>query len=445
MNYEEVSDQIIKRICQCGWKAYLCGGAVRDAFRDQDPHDFDIVTDCTPTELATIFSDRKVKTVGANFLVTLIDDVEVSTYRSDKNNGPGRFNCITTACQTLEEDLSRRDFTFNALAVCPYTGEVIDIFNGRKDLENKVVRFVGDPKQRIYEDYLRIIRAARFACLIEGRIDPKSFEAMIDLKHYVKEISKERIRLELLKVMKYRKPSIFFNILKQTGVLNYISPELIRLYGHTGGPYHGETLDVHSMLCGDSLSSKDPILRLIGYFHDIAKPAAYRTQTQSFIGHDNIGAYLISNIFKRLKFSNEEAERAYGLVKFHMKPLGSFNTTRSTNRFTTKLQKHNINWKDWLKLKIADNNANLLNSEYSKDKIKDICIKIIKSHKVTNNGTITVKDLAINGNDVMQLLNIKPGKEVGVILNELLNIVIDDPEKNNKEELFKIIKEKGLD
>ena len=143
--YQDKSDEIIQRICECGWSAYLCGGAVRDHFLEVEAHDYDLVTDATPDILKQIFPDRKVNLVGANFLVTLIDDIEVSTYRSDKNFENGRHNCITSVCSTLQEDLERRDFTFNAMAVCPYLGEVIDPFHGKKDLENKLVKFVGNP------------------------------------------------------------------------------------------------------------------------------------------------------------------------------------------------------------------------------------------------------------------------------------------------------------
>jgi tRNA nucleotidyltransferase/poly(A) polymerase len=439
MTFEEVSDQIISRICECGWKAYLCGGAVRDNFLDTDPKDYDIVTDATPDILEKIFPDRKVKTVGANFLVTLIDNIEVSTYRSDKNYSPGRQNCITSVCETLDEDLARRDFTFNAMAVCPYAGEIIDPFNGRIDLDHRVVRFVGDPNERIKEDYLRMIRAARFACLIEGRLDKDAFSAISDHKYLVKKISPERIRIELLKVMTYRKPSIFFDALYNTGLLKILFPELEDMYGHTGGQYHAETLDEHFKLTGDALSPKDPILRLIGYFHDIGKPLAWASGNNDFVNHEVIGSIMIKNIFIKYKFTNKEIERAENLVKIHMRSLDSLSTGKAIRRLLKVFEEHDVNWKDWLKLKIADKRANLAKEQYQREHIKKICLKIHNAKKSPVRA-FSVKDLKISGYDVMETLNIKPGNLVGAILKILFDRVLDEPELNDRDRLIDILR-----
>ncbi|HUU88357.1 MAG TPA: CCA tRNA nucleotidyltransferase [Candidatus Glassbacteria bacterium] len=437
-NYEEISDQIIRRICECGWNAYLVGGAVRDEFLGIDASDYDVVTNALPEELEIIFPDRSVKTFGASFLVTSIDNVDVSTYRSDRNFGPGRNNCITEACLTLDEDLSRRDFTFNSLAVCPYTGEVIDPFDGKKDLKNKIVKFVGDPEKRIYEDYLRMMRAARFVCLIEGKLDSQAFKAIYNNRGLIKEISPERIRIELLKVMKYKKPSIFFNVLFDVGILKIILPELYKMYGHTGGKYHSETVDRHSLITGDSLSHKDPILRLAGYLHDIGKPDSF--DGESFINHEKIGADSVESVLKRFRFTIKEIERIKNLTLLHMRSIDSLTTNKAIRKFMKILSEHNISFKDWLKLKIADKKANLAKENYTKQEIKSLVLKVYKSKKLTPNGAFGVGDLKINGNDVMQILDIDPGKEVGIILKYLVDIIIDEPEKNEREILIKLIK-----
>ena len=439
-NYEEISDQIIKRICECGWNAYLVGGAVRDEFLGIKANDYDLVTNALPEELEKIFPDRRVKMFGASFLVTSIDDIEVSTYRSDKNNGANRHNCQTTACCTLDEDLARRDFTFNSLAVCPYTGEVIDPFNGKDDLEKRIVRFVGDPNQRIYEDYVRMIRAARFACLIEGKLDSETFHAIFNNRHHVKEISPERVRLELLKAMKYRRPSIFFDILYETRILEIILPEMHNTYEHDGGRFHSETIDMHLKIAGDNLSNKDQLLRFVGYLHDIGKPVAYNLiKDGAFIDHDKIGADMIKAIFKRYKFSAKETERAKNLVLFHMRSFDSFTTDKAIRRFIKKLDSYDVSFKDWLKLKIADNKANLSRENYSKQQIKDFVLKVHNSRKLTTSGGFKVKDLVIDGHDVMEVLGIEPGKEVGEVLNKLLDLVLDDPSLNERETLIKLI------
>ena len=431
LTFEDSSDLIIQRICENGYKAYLCGGAVRDHFLNKESSDYDIVTSATPNELKQIFPDRKVNLVGANFLVTLIDNIEVATYRSDKNFLNGRQNCISTVCKTLEEDLERRDFTINSMAICPYVGDVIDPFNGLQDLKNRIIRFVGDPEKRIKEDYLRMIRAARFTCLIEGTIEENSFQAIQINKNLVKEIAPERIRLELLKVMKYKKPSIFFNILHSTGILKIILPELDYTYGHTGGKYHGETVDQHSMLTGDYLSPKRPILRLTGYLHDIGKPDTY--DGENFIDHENVGADYVENILKRYKFTNCEIEKASCLTLYHMRSFSNDVGNKAIRRLVKTFTDNNINWKEWLLLKIADKRSNLSKVRYDKEKIKDIILKIHNSKKLTISGGFKITDLKVDGNDVMKILNIKPGKEVGLILKKLLDMVIDEPELNNKD------------
>jgi tRNA nucleotidyltransferase (CCA-adding enzyme) len=436
----DTSEQIIKRIYDCGWSAYLCGGAVRDIFLGIEPHDFDIVTDATPSELASIFPDRKVDLVGASFLVTLIDQVEVATYRTDTNYGPNRSNCITKACKTLEEDLLRRDFTFNAMAVCPHTGEIIDYFHGREDLEKKVVRFVGKPFDRIYEDYLRMIRAARFACLIEGDLETETFRAIKDYRNSVKAIAPERIRTEILKVMCYRKPSIFFDILHETGILEIILPDFDKLYGHTGGQYHAETLDKHSKETGDSMSPKDPILRLAGYLHDIGKPLAYRNNNgQNFIDHEHIGKDLTKDILEHFKFTNHENKRITGLVRYHMRTMPHEMKDKYVRRMLKDFSDNDISWKDWLKLKIADHNANKKTEQYPKEFIKNSILKIHTTTHFTESGGFKITDLNINGNDIMKLLDIKPGPKVGEVLNKLLHMVVDDPAINTRETLINIV------
>ena len=439
-NQEIISEQIIERICKCGWKAYLTGGAVRDLFRGENPADFDIVTNCEPEDLQLIFPDKKVKMVGASFLVTLIEDIEVATYRSDRNVGPGRHNCQTSVCETIDEDLARRDFTFNALAVCPYSGEVIDPFKGLEDLKKQIVKFVGEPDARIYEDEQRMIRAARFTSLIEGQLEESSAAAIRKNAGLIQNVAPERIRLDILKAMKYRKPSIFFRVLHDTGILPLILPEMDELFGHTGGEYHGETLEEHSFLTGDALPPCNPILRLVGYLHDIGKVPSFAFHKDgSFIDHEHLGAEMIEGIFKRFKFTNEEIEIAKGLVTLHMRSMDALASGKAVRRLLSKFAEMKVTWRDWLLLKIADKNANLKQSKPVD--IKKLCLKIHEAKKSMNGGdSLKVVDLALDGHDVMQEFDLKPGPVVGKILKALLEIVLDDPEVNSKENLLEIAK-----
>jgi putative nucleotidyltransferase with HDIG domain len=442
MSKEHIIEQIINRIVNCGFEVHLCGGAVRDKILGHEPEDYDITTNSTPKELELMFHDRTVKKYGVSFLVTNIDGIDVATYRTEYNVGPGRFNAKTKPCKTLEEDLSRRDFTFNALAVNPKTGEVIDLFNGIQDLKNKVVRFIGEPEDRIFDDELRMIRAARFASLIEGTLEEQTFKAICKNKKLVLQIAPERIRMELLKVMKYPKPHIFFDVLWQTGILKLILPEFDALYGHTGGPHHGETLDQHAFMTGDSLSPKDPVFRLIGYLHDIGKPVAFNPETESFYGHAEDGAEMIEAVFERLKFPKSDTKRAWGIVRSHMRTIGKRSTDKAVRRTLKVFSDRGVTFKDWLRLKIADKNANLIRDNYTKDQIRTIVMKVRNAQIEKKKIGFDVTDLDINGHNVMEVLEVGPGKIIGDILNSLTNIVIDNPEKNEKELLIKVVKER---
>lgn len=438
MNIPEI---IIKRLCENGFDAYICGGSVRDMFLDRDHSDIDIVTNALPVQLSKIFTDMKVDMVGASFLVTLIEDIEVATYRTDRNHIPGRQNCIAESCTSLHDDLLRRDFTFNAMVLCPFSGDVIDRFNGRADLRNKVVNFVGDPISRIHEDPLRMLRAARFACLIEGDLHVDTFTAIASERKIIKNVSFERIRSELIKVMGYRKPSIFFDVLHSVGILDILFPDIEKLYSHPGGKYHSETLDKHCMLVGDHLSPKKPLLRLAGYLHDIGKVEAFRINNgESFIGHAKIGAELAQKILERYKFSTMEVQTISNLVRFHMKSL-NYALPKTVRRLIQKFVDNNVDWRNFVRLRLADRAGNLSKVPYTPKEINNLVMKVHEARKLNPSGGFKITDLTVNGRDVMEILHIGPGKAVGEVLRVLLDLVVDDPDKNNRETLLNLIRE----
>lgn len=434
------AEDIVQKLCECGFEAYIVGGAVRDMLLNKDPEDEDIVTNASPEEISTLFVDEKIDLVGANFLVTLVNGIEVSTYRKDKNIGPDRRNCEVTKCETLLEDLHKRDFTINAIATCPYTGEIIDPFNGQKDLENKVIKFVGDPNKRIYEDYIRMLRAARFCALIEGTIEENSLNALRFHNYKIQYVAPERVRLEIMKVMGYRKPSIFFDILYKSGILFYLIPDLCKMYGHDGGKYHKETLDEHFKMTGDFLKPDDKILRLTGYLHDIGKPIAYSiSDGQDFVGHEKYGSTLLKSVLKTFKFTNKEVEKICGLTRFHMRSLSGDIGPKAIRKMLREFNENDIDFNDWLRLKVADRRANLNNPDYTEEEIKGFMTKIMDALSYENKA-FSVKDLNINGNDVMKLTGLSPCKKVGDILNHLLDLVTEDPEINTNEKLSEIVK-----
>ena len=241
--------------------------------------------------------------------------------------------------------------------------------------------------------------------------------------------------------MPYKKPSIFFDVLHETGLLKNIFPELDRLYGFPGGKYHNETLCTHFKLVGDNISPKDPILRLTGYIHDIGKPDAWiESNEENFVDHEDIGQRLVKEWMNKYVFSKDEIKRVSDLTRFHMRSLSKDIKRKGVRRMLRLFSEHKVNWKDWFKLKVADKKGNLGVSDYSKTELKKMVMMIYEARHITLSGEFNVTDLAINGKDVMECINIPPGPNVGKILKILLDAVIENPIVNNKKDLIKIIK-----
>jgi len=432
-----MSYNIIRKLCKCGYDAYIVGGAVRDIFLGIKFKDVDIVTSATPDEIIEIFSDRKVKTVGKSFNVVLVDGIEVATYRHDKYNGLSSKNVEISFAETLEEDLSRRDLTVNSLAFCQYTGDIVDPFNGREDLKNKIIRFTGDAKQRIYEDPDRIIRACRFLAKLNGTFENETFEALKEYSHLIKDhVSPERIRMEILKAMSIPKASLFFNALHDIGALQYIFPKLNLSFGLEHGKYHNEDVGTHNLLCGDNISNRCVYLKLSGYLHDVGKVESYENieGDVSFKGHEKAGYEIVKNELQNLKFSINEVNFISNLVKLHMR---NYTTPKSIRRFLRVCDENKVTYRDVLRLRIADRKANLKRTKFNISDIKDIINRIeFEQQKEPPN---KFGDLKINGNEIMEITGLKPGKEVGKILKYLLDLVTDNPELNIKEDLKELV------
>ena len=203
--------QIIQRLCGCGYHAYVVGGAARDILSGREPEDVDIVTNATPDEIEILFQEQSVKAVGKSFGVVLVDGYEVAKFRQDRYSGLSDKACEVSFVENIEDDLSRRDLTINAMALCDLSGDIIDPHNGRSDLKKRRIRFVGNPRERIFEDPNRIVRACRFLARIDGRFDPETFEDLREFGHYVRDhVAVERVRTEIMKAMKIRRASRFF-------------------------------------------------------------------------------------------------------------------------------------------------------------------------------------------------------------------------------------------
>lgn len=437
---------IVNRLCVNNFPTYIVGGHVRDMFLDRESHDIDIATLATPDQIIELFKDCKIKTVGKSFNVVLVDDIEVATFRSEICNGLSDKNIKVEYAKSIVDDLSRRDLTINSIAYCIITGEIIDPFNGQNDIKNKIIRFTGDPERRIMEDPNRIIRACRFKALIDGEFDPDTKEALVKYAHLLMEfVDKDRIKLEIVKCLSsVKRSSLFFNALREIDALQYIFPSLDLTYDYNvkedHGKYHGESILEHSLMCGDNLSTRKPLLKLAGYLHDVGKPLTCKLvdDNMCFRKHEDVGECYSEIDLRKNGFSNKEVSYISSLVGLHMR---SFKTPKAVRKTLVKLDSLNINWKDLFQLKMADSEANLRNtSGYKKETVKEVCLRIFSELYVKQHRVNQFADLNIDGKEIMEILDIPPGNTVGQIKNWLFELVLDDPSLNDNVQLRKIVK-----
>ncbi len=444
MKTEEIkAGEIVKTLCDKGWQAYIAGGAARDLLSGATPEDYDVVTNASYDEIRTVFKGRKLKVVGNSFRVCIIDGIEVATYRKDTDYGSDERE--GEAAESIHEDLARRDLTINAMAFCPYNGEIVDDFGGVDDLKKRIIRFTGNPHDRIAEDPCRIIRACRFYAKIKGAFATESLEALKENGHRIREeVAPERIRLEILKAMKYPEPGLFFDALHEVGILDIVFPGMEACIAQDGGQYHGETVYEHQKVTGDALPKNRPLLRLAGYLHDIGKPvdAEHNNGNINFIGHERTGAKMVKVLMTSYKFSLKETTYVTSLINLHMRSIEKGIRKRVVRKVLKAFVDSGITWKDWFLLKVADRKGNLVKDDFSRNELKAIVMRINSVlYPEEGEPAFNIRDLTINGRDVIQELNIKQGSEVGRLLRQSLDYVLDDPCRNTREELLKFVKE----
>lgn len=434
---------IADKLVNNGFECFIVGGAVRDSLLGKEPKDIDFATNATPDQVAALFRDRKVSTNGKTFKVVMIDGVEVATYRKDRQNE--MFNakhCKPTYAKTIEEDLNRRDLTINAMAFnmsepfdC-FDKTMIDPHKGWEDLNKGIIRFVGDPLERIKEDPNRIIRACRFLATLEGRFEKQTLEVLQEYSHYVKDyVAPERIRIEILKTMELETPSLFFSALHLIGALKYIFPEMNDCFNHQHGKYHLETVSEHLMLTGDIISPRFPLLRLAGFLHDIGKPLAMRIHDGSCLEHDRLGSKMVEKRLGDLKFSKKEIDTITQLVYVHMLTCKNI-TPKASRKLQKKLADKEINPRDFLRLRLADRLANLGKDPNTFSPIRDLIINC-GIRKNEEELPFTVKSLALSGGELIDIFGLTPSPIVGKLQKHLLNFVIENGEEyNNKDKLL---------
>lgn len=428
-----------KSLKERGFECYIVGGAVRDILLNHKFYDLDLATNARPDDIIDIFKDIFVKCVGKQFGVVLVDNIEIATYRNDSYFGLSDKLVDIKFSSTIEEDLERRDFTINSMALNPFTGDIIDPYGGIIDLQNGVIKFTGDADQRIFEDPNRILRACRFSAKLNFKIDHNDIQSLRSNSLYVKNnIAPERIRLEILKTMTNQHASRFFMTLHHIYCLRYIFPSLESCWDHSHGSHHSENVFEHNMLCGDYISCKYPLLKLAGYLHDCGKPKACTINPKTgkiyFKGHSEFGAELAENELRYLKFSNYEICYICSLIACHM-DFPSSSGSKATRRLLFYLDKQGIPYKDFIRLRIADRKGNLKSKDYTFSEKKSMVSKFRKEiYRSPENNPL--KGLVINGNDVMENLKISPGPKVGQVLNSLLQLVMDNPDMNNRSYLI---------
>jgi tRNA nucleotidyltransferase/poly(A) polymerase len=417
------------------------GGAIRDLLDGKIASDIDIATSANARQIEGLFKGHKLAKGGTYFKVIFVDGIEVATFRKDVYKGLSDKDVQVVEAKTIIEDLARRDLTVNAMAFCQFTGEIIDPYEGRDDLKKRKIKFVGTARDRIYEDPNRIIRACRFLAVIDGIFDQETKESLKNMGYLVeKYVTPERIRVEVLKAMKARYASIFFNALHEINVLQYIFPSLdCCYYFDVHGKHHREEIITHSLLAGDNISSKYPLIKLAAYLHDVGKPPACKynpkTQDVKFTGHEIEGRDLVVDELERLTFSKKEIDYISALVRLHMR---TFSTEKSIRRLVSKLNEHDIDFRDLYRLKLADSKANIIKGPFPYTAVRADFIRIEKALKTDSENRFD--QLAINGKDIMEITELKSGPSIGKIKDILLNLILDYPEYNNKNNLKSIMR-----
>lgn len=446
--------EVLKKIQSEGFEAYIVGGCVRDLIMDRVPNDWDTTTNATPDKIVEIFPDSFYEndfgTVGVKVEKFIEngnlkedrehDVVEVTTYRIESQYSDRRRPDEVKFAETLQEDLSRRDFTMNAIAL-KLKGEndfeIVDLFEGQKDIENKIIRTVGIADERFGEDALRIIRAIRFHAQLNFEIEEKTFEALEKNAELIKHVAAERIKDEFAKIILADNPAEGVDMLHKTGILEHIIPELEKGVGVAQNRHHIHTIYKHLILALKYCPSKKLEVRLAALFHDIAKPQTKRGEGEfaTFYNHDHVGSRIVKNILTRLRFSNEVIEKVTMLVDNHMFYYNPDEVGEaSVRRLIKKVGLENM--KDLMDLRIADR----LGSGTPKAKPYKLRHLEYVIEKVSKDA-VSVKMLKINGNDLMRDLKLTPGPKIGAILDVLLAEVIEEAKKNNKEYLLERAKE----
>ncbi len=431
---------ILNKFDAAGFEIYIVGGAVRDFLMDRPVNDWDFTTNATPEEILKVvpegFYDNVFGTVGL-VVPEFEKQFEITTYRTEQGYSDNRRPDKVSWGKSLEEDLSRRDFTINSLALTKNL-KTIDLYKGQEDIDKKLIRAVGNADERFSEDALRMMRAVRIAAEIGFKIEEKTFEAIKKNAPLINKIAKERIKDELFKIIASPNPYDGMVLFRDSGLSQEILPELEKCFGveqKSPGRHHIYDVGTHLLMALKFCKSTDPITRFATLIHDIGKPQTYKklpTGTITFYNHEMVSTKIAQNIADRLRLSRKETDKLVTLVRWHQFTVDERQTDSAIRRVIRNVGLENID--DMLALRVADRlGGGARETSWRLEEFKTRLVEVQKQ-------PFAVKDLKINGNDVMKELNLKPGKEIGVILNKIFDEVVENKLENKKETLIDRLK-----
>lgn len=435
MNIPKKVIQICQTLKENGYEAYIVGGAVRDMLLNRQPHDFDIATNARPEEVSRLF---KCYPSGLKFgtITALVggEEFEITTYRMDGTYEDGRHPNEVVFAKTIEADLARRDFTVNAMAYDPIKRELIDPFNGKTDMENNLIRCVGDPMQRFMEDALRMMRAIRFVSHLDYEIEGRTYTAICTMNDDVCLLSRERVRDEMTKLLMGKSAVKAVHLLNNTHILEYVSPILSDMFDcEQNNRWHYENVGDHSLHVLEGLTQKTPELCWAALLHDIGKMEAKvlkKNGEDGFYGHADISARLSDKLLRELKFSNEEREHIVALVKEHSTV---HHRPASLRRYAAAYGKEFL--ADLHCLQLADAKAHT--AEFVKEAVEEKELFYKQCIGYIEDGTaIRIRDLKIGSNDLLAL-GLK-GKQIRECLEHMYADCLGDPVVNEREHLLKM-------
>lgn len=461
----EVAKRIVEALGEAGYEAWIVGGAVRDTLLGRATKDWDVTTSATPTQVLPLFANSfydnnygTVMVAGKHLKDQFgLDDssaedeaiFDITTYRTEHGYSDKRRPDSVSWGKSIDEDLARRDLTINAIAIRPSNQqavnskqvgdggiEIVDPFGGQHDLKNGVIRAVGEPKARFEEDALRILRAVRLGAELGFVIESKTLAAIQEKAANLGQISAERIGGEVMRVLASPNPADGVRLMASTGILKVVIPELLLAKDVKQGGHHIYDVFTHSVEALGACPSPDPVVRLATLLHDVDKPVVVKPggeRGMTFYGHEVSGARTAKRIAERLKLSKRDQERIFTLVRWHMFVYESKMTDASIRRFIRRVGRENIH--DMMALRVGDRVGG--GSKATSWRLTELQKRIGEQFYEP----LSLKDLKINGGDVMRILGIAPGRRVGEILNQLFEEVIEDSHKNDKEYLEKRVGE----